>query len=189
MKVVLTKVAKYPKYLNCWISYPLLISAVLRERRRYQIGWIFGKFPKGEGSFSIQKFMLQILGTLDRAFWSENWNWQNSNFRVQGMLFSTLYCITIVHLYNKIVQLYCITPISIYCTLVQYNCTTVLYYAYIWKSCACIPYYPAIITPCIYATISVIKICHIFSKNEGGGSKAVWIFSKNSSHSVAGPFP
>ena len=112
-----------------------------------------------------------------------------SNFRVQGMLFSTLYCITIVHLYNKIVQLYCITSISIYCTLVQHNCTTVLYYAYIWKSCACIPYYPAIITPCIYATISVIKICHIFSKNEGGGSKAVWIFSKNSSHSVAGPFP
>ena len=84
------------------------------------------------------------------------------------MLFSTLYCITIVHLYNKIVQLYCITPISIYCTLVQYNCTTVLYYAYIWKSCACIPYYPAIISPCIYATISVIKICHIIFQKGGG---------------------
>ena len=83
VKVVQTNIAKYPKYLNCWISYPLLISAVLRERRRYQIGWIFGKFPKGEGSFSIQKFMLQILGTLNRAFWS--WNWYKiviSGFRV-----------------------------------------------------------------------------------------------------------
>ena len=74
VKVVQTNIAKYPKYLNCWISYPLLISAVLRERRRYQIGWIFGKFPKGEGSFSIQKFMLQILRTLNRAFLSWNWN-------------------------------------------------------------------------------------------------------------------
>ena len=32
------------------------------------------KFQKGGGwSFSIQKFMLQILGTLNRAFWA--WNW------------------------------------------------------------------------------------------------------------------
>ena len=100
VKVVQTNIAKYPKYLNCWISYPLLISAVLRERRRYQIGWIFGKFPKGEGSFSIQKFMLQILGTLNRAFWS--WNWYKiviSGFRV--CFFST-----IVLYYN------CITPVS-----------------------------------------------------------------------------
>ena len=32
-----------------------------------------------------------------------------------------------------------------------------LYYTYIWKSCACISYYPAIIFPRIYATISVIN--------------------------------
>ena len=34
---------------------------------------IFWKNAKGGGSFSIQKFMLQILGTLNRAFWA--WNW------------------------------------------------------------------------------------------------------------------
>ena len=46
----------------------------LREESRYQIVWIFGKVPKGErGSFSIQKSILQILGTLNRAFWA--WNW------------------------------------------------------------------------------------------------------------------
>ena len=44
----------------------------LREGWLYQIGWIFGKVPGG-GSFSIQKFILQILGTLNRAFWA--WNW------------------------------------------------------------------------------------------------------------------
>ena len=41
-----------------------------------QIKWIFGKFTKGKGgggAFSIQKFMLQILGILNRAFWA--WNW------------------------------------------------------------------------------------------------------------------
>jgi len=35
----------------------------LREGWLFLIGWIFGKVP-----FSIQKFMLQILGTLNRAF-------------------------------------------------------------------------------------------------------------------------
>ena len=35
----------------------------------------FWKSSKGEGeSFSIQKFMLQILGTLNRAFWAWNWS-------------------------------------------------------------------------------------------------------------------
>ena len=33
------------------------------------------------------------------------------------------------------------------------------------------------------------KIAIKFSKNEGGGSKAVWIFSKNPSDLVARPFP
>ena len=47
----------------------------LREGWLRQIGWIFGKVPKGGGggSFSIQKFMLQILGTINKAFWA--WNW------------------------------------------------------------------------------------------------------------------
>ena len=44
------------------------------------------------------------------------------------------------------------------------------------KSCACISYYLALIPPCIYATISIIK-------------KIAWNFSKNSSDLVAGPFP
>ena len=45
----------------------------LREADPFQNGWIFGKSSKGGGgSFSIQKFMLQILGTLNKAFWA--WN-------------------------------------------------------------------------------------------------------------------
>ena len=50
----------------------------------------------GGGSFSIQKFILQILRTLNRAFWS--WNWHKiviSGFRVYFFL-QQLYCITIV---------------------------------------------------------------------------------------------
>ena len=38
------------------------------------------------------------------------------------------------------------------------NCIALkLYYTFIWKSCACISYYTALISPHIYATISVIK--------------------------------
>ena len=52
-----------------WCMAPWLKEGWLR-----QVGWIFGKVPKGGGaSFSIQKIMLQILGTLNRAFWV--WNW------------------------------------------------------------------------------------------------------------------
>ena len=40
----------------CWS-----IRVFLRDRWRYQIGWIFGKF-------SIQKFILQILGTLNSFY-------------------------------------------------------------------------------------------------------------------------
>ena len=61
---------------------------------------------------------------------------QKSNFRVQGMFFSTI----------------------------------VLYYTYLWKLCACISYYLALIPPCIYATISIIKkLQHNFSKMSVGG--------------------
>ena len=46
----------------------------LREGWLRQIGWLFGKVPNGgRGSFSIQRYMLQILGTLNRAFWAGNW--------------------------------------------------------------------------------------------------------------------
>ena len=43
--------------------------------------------------------------------------------------------------------------------------------------------------PCINATISIIKFATQFYKNEGGGSKAVWDFSKKLSDLVAGSFP
>ena len=36
---------------------------------------------------SIQKFMLQVLGTLNRAFWAWNWCSVESNLRVQSMFF------------------------------------------------------------------------------------------------------
>ena len=44
----------------------------------------------GEGSFSIQKFMLQILGTLKGLFEHEI-DKKKSNFRVQGVFFQQLY--------------------------------------------------------------------------------------------------
>ena len=51
----------------------------------------FLKSAKGVGgSFSIQKFILQILGTLNRAFEHEIDN-KKSNFRVQDMFFQQLY--------------------------------------------------------------------------------------------------
>ena len=46
----------------------------VRESWRYQIRWIFGKVPKGRGSFSIQKSILQIFRTFgNRAFWAGIW--------------------------------------------------------------------------------------------------------------------
>ena len=83
-KIFLENSLKHRKFL-------LLPKLNLREGSRYQIRWIFGKVPKGGGgSFSIQKFMLQILGTLNRAFWAWNW-YKKSKFRVQGMFFQQLY--------------------------------------------------------------------------------------------------
>ena len=67
---------------------------LLWERSGYQTGWFFGKVPRGWGSLSIQKFIVQILGTLSRFFWAWNWYIQKSNFRVKGIFFQQLYCIT-----------------------------------------------------------------------------------------------
>ena len=70
-------------FLYLFIS-KILFILLIREGGRYQIRWIFEKVPKrGRWSFSIQKSMLQILGTLNRAFWA--WNWYKrvtSGFRV-----------------------------------------------------------------------------------------------------------
>ena len=58
---------------------------------------------------------------------------------------------------------------------------------YLWKSCACIPYYLAIILPCIYATTSIIKkLEHNFPKMRGVESR--WYFSENSSDLAQPPF-
>ena len=78
--------------LHWFLNNVQMFFFAIREGSCYQIGWIFGKVPKGgrgEGSFSIQKFMLQILGTLNRAFWPWNW-YKKSKFRVQGMFFSKI---------------------------------------------------------------------------------------------------
>ena len=70
-------------FLYLFIS-KILFILLIREGGRYQIRWIFEKVPKrGRWSFSIQKIMLQILGTLNRTFWA--WNWYKrvtSGFRV-----------------------------------------------------------------------------------------------------------
>ena len=56
----------------------------------------FWKSAKGGGgSFSIQKFIFQILGTLNRVFFSMKLI-QKINFGVQGMFFQQLYCITLI---------------------------------------------------------------------------------------------
>ena len=56
---------------------------------------------------------------------------------------------------------------------------------YLWKSCACISYYPVLVPPCKYSTISIKKkLQHDFPKMRGG-AKAVWDFSENSSDLVA----
>ena len=49
----------------------------------------FWKSAEGGGSFSIQKFMLLILGTLNRAF-EHGIDKNKSNFRVEGMFYSTI---------------------------------------------------------------------------------------------------
>ena len=66
-------------YGKSWMGgVPMKCTALLREWWRYQNGWIFGKFPRGEGSSWIQKFTLQILdlqtGLLNILFRKRNCN-------------------------------------------------------------------------------------------------------------------
>ena len=44
---------------------------MLRDGWPYENRWIFGKVPKGGGSFSNRNFMLQILD-----HWTRLWNWK-----------------------------------------------------------------------------------------------------------------
>ena len=62
MKLLFSQYAKYI-FPNVPVFLPSLLHK-LRDGPRCQIGRIFGEVPKGGGgSFSIQKSMLQILGT------------------------------------------------------------------------------------------------------------------------------
>ena len=63
------------------------------------------------------------------------------------------------------------------------------YGPYLWKSCACILYYLAIIPPRIHATISIIKDCNIIFLKMRGGRRLFENFSNNSSDLVQPPFP
>ena len=72
------KLFESPIVLNVGGRGHKIRSFFLREGWLYQIGW-----KGGGGSFSIRKFILQILGILNRAFWA--WNWFKrviSGFRV-----------------------------------------------------------------------------------------------------------
>ena len=82
------------KFSTQWVNLRIKRHTgwALRQGSRYQIGWFFWKVPKGRGSFSIQRFISQILETLNRAFWVWNWHKQ-SKIRVQGMFFFFKNCI------------------------------------------------------------------------------------------------
>ena len=127
------------------------------------------KCQRGVWAFSIQKFMLQIMGTLIEQGFSIKKLLTNSNFRVKGMFFQQ---------FSERFQ----TAVDPH-PAPQNG-------PYLWKSCACILYYLAIIPPRIYATIFIIKICNkIFRKWGGGDRRPFGIFSENSSDLVAGPLP
>ena len=55
------------KFLSEKIGVIMDMVIGLREGWLRQIRLIYGKVQKGMGSFSIRKFMLQILGTLNRV--------------------------------------------------------------------------------------------------------------------------
>ena len=78
-------------------------------------------FPemRGGGAFSIQKFLLQVLGNFKQGFFSMKLI-QKSDFRAQGMFFSTV-------VLRKIKTRHTLQ-----------------------KECAYISYYLALIPPCIY---------------------------------------
>ena len=65
------------------------------------------------------------------------------------------------------------------CFFQQLYCITIVLHVYLEIMCsACISYYPAIISPHLYTTISVIKIAIKFSKSEGGGEGRLELFRK-----------
>ena len=63
--------------------------ARVRGGPRYQMGQIFGKFPRGGGVIFNPKIYIADFGNLKRAFLSMKLI-QKSNFRIQGMFFSNM---------------------------------------------------------------------------------------------------
>ena len=74
-----------PQLTLIYLQLPQFSLIYLREARPDQNGWIFGKVPKGgEGSFPIQKFILQILDLQTGLFEHEI----DTKGSFQGMFFN-----------------------------------------------------------------------------------------------------
>ena len=120
----------------------------------------FRKSAKGgSGSFSIQKFILQILGTLNRTFWS--WNWYKiviSRFRV-GFFNNCIKKNYLLHLSLEIMCMHFILSSYLFSShICNYICHKNLQY-------------------------------NFPKMRGGWGWRPFEIFTKNSSDLVAGPFP
>ena len=68
-------------------------SSTVREGSRYQIGWIFGKVPKGGGAIFNPKIYIADFGNFKQCFLIMKLI-QNCTFRVQDMFFSTIVHLT-----------------------------------------------------------------------------------------------
>ena len=73
------------EYLDCG----LVEYTSLEEETSYQIGWFFGKVPKGGVVIFNPKIYVADFGNFKQGFLSMK-SIQKSNFRVQGMFFSTI---------------------------------------------------------------------------------------------------
>ena len=69
-----------------------LLTPVIRDRRRLQNGWIFGKVPKGGGIIFNPKIYIADFGPLNRAFSA----WKLYKRVFLGYVFNQLPCWTVV---------------------------------------------------------------------------------------------
>ena len=74
-----------------WWSFQCIpwCDGILRDGWRYQIGWIFGTFPKGRIIFNPKIYIVDF-GNFEQGFLIIK-SMQNNNFRVQGMFFQQWY--------------------------------------------------------------------------------------------------
>ena len=148
----------------------------------------FGKMPRGGGHFQSKNYVADF-GNFKQGFLIMKLI-QKSNFGVQGMFFQQLYWenqnkthleegssnhnslrdgsrYQIGWIFGKVPNGSWPPPL------------TPQNGPYLWKSCACISYYLAIIPPCIYATISIInKLQYNFLKMRGGVKGRLEFFRK-----------